>query len=156
MEETVDAYFDDRKDPDSKISFNGPPPLSIVQVHRFPPDPNEIRNIIRYGSLMPESTARPRKRQLTNPAHTVCNGPRAAASIEGRDDELANRTSVAPNKRRRIQEERTTEVSSLRRPNPLEGNHERNVASQMSGTQGSIHQVSDSQSSPAKKGMSQT
>lgn len=57
LDDMVEDVFDDR-------SPNGDNRTSIVKVARYPPDPNELRYSARFGSLLPESTARPKKRSI--------------------------------------------------------------------------------------------
>lgn len=153
MIETVGAYFDDRKDFGDKLATNEVPPTSIVQVFRYPPDPSEHMNHQRFGSLMPESTARPRKRPLAVFTQDSPNSPRAAASIEERDDELPHGTFAAANKRQRTYDGRVygsfnPDQPGVSREDQQEGTR---ILSQTSGTQGSIHQVFDSQIAPGRR-----
>lgn len=156
MEETVGAYFDDRKEPGNKSPSDEPPSNSIVRVYRFPPDPRELRNSVRFGSLMPESTARPRKRPHTNLFETPRNSLHAVASIEVCNDELPNGNFKVPNKRQRINDALPDGISVSDQPTLSQGyaKESNDISSQIIGTQGSIHQVHDSQGSTAGKGMS--
>jgi len=153
IDETVGAYFDDRKDPDSKSTSDEPPSNSIVRVYRLTPDPREFDSTVRFGSVMPESTARPRKRLHATSAQSPQNTLRAVTSIEEHDDALPKRTFTVANKRQKTHEARTSEVPRSDRPHLSQGHGEEgiHIASQTAGTQGSIHQVYDSQGSSAKK-----
>ncbi len=153
MEETVGAYFDDRKDPGNQSPSDEPPFNSIVRVYRFPPDPRELRNSVRFGSLMPESTARPRKRPHTNLFETPRRSLHPVASIEVCDDELPNGNFQVPNKRQRNNEARPNGMTGSDRPTLSQGygKEGNDISSQTIGTQGSIHQVHDSQISTAGK-----
>lgn len=155
MEETVGAYFDDRKHPDNKSPSDEPPSNSIVRVYRFPPDPRELRNIIRFGSLMPESAARPRKRPNGSLVQNSQSSLHAVASIKECGDELPNKNLSIPNKRQRTNEARLNEATRSVQPMLSQGYGKGGVhiSSQTNGTQGSIHQVYDSQGSTAGKGM---
>ena len=138
MDDTVGAIFDDRADFPDRLSGKEVLPTSIVQIFRYPPDPTEIANVQRYGSLMPESSARPRKRPLVVSSPSEGRYPRT--SIEGLDD---GQLSSAQNKRPRTHGTSVNNSLGLDRtpPRPVEE----------SGTQGSIHQVNDSQRSPLNK-----
>lgn len=155
MRKTVEAYFDDRNDTDNKIPLGEVPPTSIVQVHRYPPHPSEIPNVQRFGSLLPESAARPRKRPLTISSQGPPDSLRAAASIEGGDDMHPSGNFTSSSKRQRTHDAFTIgapyfENAAISREGQTD---ERPHTSQMSGTQGSIHQVYDSQLSHANKRM---
>lgn len=63
--ETVGDIFDDRT---GGAELNA---TSIVRVVRFPPDREELNNPQRFGSIMPESFARPQKRLFSNTQPTV-------------------------------------------------------------------------------------
>lgn len=156
MEDTVGAIFDDRADFPDKMSSIEILPTSIVQVYRYPPEPQELANIPRYGSLMPESSARPRKRPLTIPAQISRTNDRAIATIEGLDDMQQEENFLEPNKR-----QRTLEVHGDR-PYGLCGKYQSGEALEAGlnrapqgpgrpGRPGSIHQVDDSQKSPARR-----
>ncbi len=151
MEETVGAYFDDRKDPVNTLTSDEPPSNSIVRVYRFPPDPRELRNTLRFGSLMPESAARPRKRPHATLVQSSRNHVHAVASIEECDDQLPNSYFKVPNKRQRTNEASRSDQPMLSQGYGKEGIH---IDLQTGGTQGSIHQVYDSQDSTTGKCMS--
>ena len=149
MRKTVEAYFDDRNDLSHALPPGEVPPTSIVQVHCYPTDTPQIQ---RYGSLMPESAARPRKRPLTLVNAQPPIEARAIASTEQRDD--AERFD-SPSKRRKghqtLPEGRPTIQGSDRRDSPDIREH--NQQSQASGSQASIHQVKDSQTGHAHGGI---
>lgn len=63
--ETVGDIFDDRT---GGVELNS---TSIVRVVRFPPNRGELNDPQRFGSIMPESIARPQKRLLSNTQSTV-------------------------------------------------------------------------------------
>lgn len=63
--ETVGDIFDDRT---GGVELNS---TSIVRVVRFPPNRGELNDPQRFGSIMPESIARPQKRLLSNTQPTV-------------------------------------------------------------------------------------
>ena len=137
MDDKVGDFFDDRG------TSKEVPITSIVLIRRFAPDPTELQNlqdIRRYGSLMPESAARPRKRPL----------PDALQDRHGSSGILRAGLPNRPEKRQRIQD--TERISNPDRPilsreDAVGGYH----ISQASGTEGSVHQVIDSQRSPGKQ-----
>ena len=140
MYDRIGEYFDDRST-DDQSKDDGVPKTSIALIHRHPPDPAELHNVRRFGSLMPESAAIPRKRPLTIAQQVHQNG------IEGWDP--APRNSMR--KRQKTQEACQNEDLNIHQDEPMWSREE--VAglcrsSQMSGTQGSVHQVIDSQKSP--------
>lgn len=153
MGETVGAYFDDRRDPDNKSPSTEPPSNSIVRVYRYPPDPEELMSSVRYGSLMPESTARPRKRPHADSSRTTQDSLLAVASVEDRDDNLPNKARAVPSKRQRTQEAQTNQVFGLGRMNPPQRHRDGSirVTPRPVGAQSSSHQVCDSQGSAAGK-----
>lgn len=132
---------------------------SILEVHRYPPTPDQLETLQRFASLAPTSSARPHKRPLELPSQSYQlqnsrNIHREMPSIEewGGDAE-ANRPFGTANKRQRTSESRPhrtfdTHQQSRVREEEREGLYH---SSQTSGTQGSIHQVLDSQKSPGKK-----
>ena len=131
-ERVVGDFFDDRA--------NGNIRNSILEVHTYPPKQDQLDILQRFSSLAPASSVRPRKRPLELPSQSDPSQSqfsqrthRQVPSVEGWDAEAI--TSVEGTKR-----QRTQELSG--RPFP---------SSQTSGTQGSIHQVLDSQKPPGKK-----
>ena len=154
MRKTVDAYFDDRNDSGHRLPLGEVPPTSIVQVHRYPPSPSEVAQIQRYGSLLPESAARPRKRPLTIVDEQPPNSARAFASIEERRNDQPQRRFASPNKRQRSSQVPAGETSNYEHRsfsrNPRNVGY--NQPSQMSGEQGVILQVKDSQPNHPNRG----
>ena len=150
MEDTVGAIFDDRTDFPERLSSNEVLATSIVQVHRYPPNPGELPRFQRLGSLMPESSARPKKRPYAASQQSPTDDQRTLSSIERPYDVRSNGISAAPNKRQRTREPHA--YGSDWRMNPgedlAEGNH---PTSQTVGTQGSVHQVYDSQEPATQK-----
>lgn len=130
---------------------------SILEVHRYPPEPDEFQTLQRFSSLAPNSSARPRKRPLELPSQSYTsqysrNMHREVASIEGWDDKI-DRPFGTATKRQRTREARLDRTYDAHQPLIL---REEQVAglyhsSQVSGTQESIHQILDSQKSPGKK-----
>lgn len=153
MEETVGAYFDDRRDPDNKSLSTEPPSNSIVRVYRYPPDPEELRSTIRYGSLLPESTARPRKRPHANSFQLPRDSLLAVASVEDRDSNLTNKARALPSKRQRTQEAQLNEAFSSGQTDPPQRHIDGSVrvTPRPAGTQSSGHRVCDSQDTAAGK-----
>ena len=131
-ERVVGDFFDDRA--------SGNIRNSILEVHTYPPKPDQLDILQRFSSLAPASSVRPRKRPLELPSQSDPSQSqfsqrthRQIPSIEGWDAEAI--TSVEGTKRQRTQELSGRPFHS----------------SQTSGTQGSIHQVLDSQKPPGKK-----
>ena len=153
MADTVGAIFDDRAEYPDRLTSQEVLPTSVVQVYRYPPDPTELLSVQRFGSLMPESSARPRKRPLAGSTQDPPNGQYAMASVEGPDAARADGTFRASSKRQRTRE------ASVIRSSGLDGRvavgedqvEELSQASQTIQTQGSIHQIADSQKSPKRK-----
>lgn len=132
---------------------------SILEVHRYPPMPDQLETLQRFASLAPTSSARPQKRPLELPSQpyssqNLRNIHREMPSIEVWDgDAEANRPFGTANKRQRTSDSRLERTfdghqQSRMREEEREGLYH---SSQTSGTQGSIHQVLDSQKSPGKK-----
>ena len=139
MDDIVGNFLDDRG------TAKEVPITSIIMVRRFPPNPSELLNlerIQRFGSLMPESAARPRKRL-------------PYGALQGRLGDMESQTAEAQTrweKRQRTQDMRPETALNPDRPilsreGQVEGSH----PSQVSTAQGSIHQVTDSQRSPGKQ-----
>lgn len=130
---------------------------SILEVHRYPPSPDELQTLGRFSSLAPTSSARPRKRPLELPQQPCLsqisrNIHGEVPSIEEGDaeDQRPFRTTA---KRQRTYESRLNRTSDAHQRlgmreeqggGPYHSSH-------TSGTQESIHQVLDSQKSPGKK-----
>ena len=151
MQDIVGAIFDDRAAFLSQSSGEQILSTSVVKVYRYPPDPTELANIQRYGSLMPESSARPRKRPLTMSNALPQRDQLVMASVEGVGEVRSDGSFTTPSKRRRIDGMRVEESSPFeprRQGRSSIADQFRN--SEERGTQRSIHQVYDSQTSPAK------
>ena len=128
QERVVGDFFDDRADGDIRNS--------ILEVHTYPPTPDQLDILQRFSSLAPTSSVRPRKRPLELPSQSYPSQSqfsREIPSIEEWDADAV--TSFEGTKRQRTQEQSGRPFHS----------------SQTSGTQGSIHQVLDSQKSSRKK-----
>ena len=140
MYDRIGEYFDDRST-DDQSKDDGVPKTSIALLHRHPPDPAELQNVRRFGSLMPESAAIPRKRPLTITQQVHHNG------FEGWGPEQPN----SMRKRQKTQQACQNEGLDIHQDEPIVSREEVVGvcrSSQMSGTQGSVHQVVDSQRSP--------
>ena len=150
-EQVVGDLFDDR-------GADGSIRNSILEVHRYPPKPDELDTIQRFSSLAPNSSARPRKRPLESYlSQNLQNIHREIPSIEESDAETSRPFGTA-NKRRRTQEPTLNRTFSAHQPSSLreEQGSGLNHSSQTSGTQESIHQVLDSQKSPGRRSKSYT
>ena len=154
QERVVGDLFDDRG-ADGKI-LN-----SILEVHRYPPSPDELQTLQRFSSLAPTSSARPRKRPLEVPppsylSQTSPDTRRAIPSIEEGDVETERPFGTAVKRRRtdnpRLNKRIAADQSLGLSKEHGDGPHH---SSQTSGTQESVHQVPDSQRSPRKKRTSQ-
>ena len=104
QEGVVGDFFDDR-------SADGNIRNSFLEVHRFPPAPDDLEILQRFPSLAPTSSVRPRKRPLElpsqsypSPSHSSRRIHREIPSIEGRDAEVV--PSFEPTKRQRTHESR--------------------------------------------------
>ena len=130
---------------------------SILEVHRYPPRPEQLETLQRFSSLAPTSSARPHKRPLelpsqSYPSQASQNTHRAIPSIEGSDSEI-NRPYRAGTKRQRTHESGLNRKfgeyqRSMTREGQGAGPYQ---SSQTSRMQESIHQVVDSQKSPERK-----
>ncbi|CAF9943073.1 MAG: hypothetical protein ALECFALPRED_010544 [Alectoria fallacina] len=145
----VGDLFDDR-------GVDGSIRNSILEVHRYPPEPDEQISQ-RFSSLAPNSSARPRKRPLELPPHSYPsrnsrNLHREIPSIEESDVETDRPFGTAPKRQctdgSRLNRTFHTHQSMGMRKDPGGGSYH---SSQTSGTQESVHQVLDSQKSPGKK-----
>ena len=137
MYDRIGEYFDDRST-DDKSKDDGVLKTSIAVVHRHPPDPAELQIVRRYGSLMPESAAIPRKR----PLHVQQDH---RALFEGFAAEPSN------NVMKRLKTQDLCHNEGLDPDQPILSREEHagySQSSHLSTTQGSIHQVIDSQRSP--------
>lgn len=140
MYDRIGEYFDDRST-DDHSKDDGVPKTSIALLHRHPPDPAELQDVRRFGSLMPESAAIPRKRPLTITQHVHRNG------FDGWGPEQPN----SMRKRQKTQQACDNEGPSIHQDEPILSREEvvgLSRSSQTGGTQGSVHQVIDSQRSP--------
>lgn len=143
---TVGEIFDDRAGGEDIKN-------SIVKVFRYPPDPSQLQNDLRFGSVLPESSARPRKRSPGHFSQSVRNMLLDVTCPNNREPNLYTSSGRA-NKRQKTQEFRSLQPFDSDRPvlsreGLEEGFH---VSSQSSGRRGSpAHQIDDSQRSPARK-----
>ena len=151
-ERVVGDLFDDR-------GADGNIRNSILEVHRYPPTPDELERVQRFSSFAPTSSARPRKRPLELPSQSYPSiDPRITygeiRSIEEGDAET-NGPFVPTSKRQCMRDSRLNRAFDPHQP--LGTREEQGSrpyhSSQISGTQESIHQVPDSQKSPGKKRM---
>ena len=129
--------------------------LSICQVARFPPHPDELDHAQRFASLAPNSTAIPRKRPLGfSPENR--RGLNEVASIKAWVTEPSNERYGTPNKRRRTGGLGPSEGFDIDRPLLSRENHDDDVnrSSQLMPAQGSVNQVPNSQTSPTRKSAS--
>ena len=134
---------------------------SILEVHRYPPSPDELQTLQRFSSLAPTSSARPRKRPLELPSQSYLSQTsrdthRAIPSIEEGDSET-ERPFGTPVKRRCMDDPRLNKRIAADQSLGMSKEHGGGPhhSSQASGTQESVHQVPDSQRSPKKKRTSQ-
>ncbi len=125
-----------------------------VKVVQSPPDPNELRNPQRYDSILPDSSARPRKRSLGQSLH----GPLSSLRDAGYDGVWGSEpfdSSERSSKRQKMQTRPFDEFESDRPIRSCENFEEGlYISSQSSARRGSpVHQVDDSQRSPRNKRM---
>ena len=145
----VGDFFDDR-------GTDGNIRNSILEVHRYPPKPNELEILQRYSSLAPNSSARPPKRPLELPSHPYPseasqNIHGAIPSIEQSDSEIDTPYQAGTKRRRTREPVLSQNFGASQRSMTREGRGaELYLSSQTSGTQESIHQVVDSQKSLEK------
>ena len=104
QEGVVGDFFDDR-------SADGNIRNSILEVHRFPPAPDDLEILQRFSSLAPTSSVKPRKRPLELPSRSYPSPSRSSQrihreipSIEGQDADVI--PSFEPTKRQRTHESR--------------------------------------------------
>ncbi len=149
LEYTVGDIFDDR-------SPSGDIRTSIVKVARFPPHPSELRNPQRFFSTLPESSARPKKRQLEILVSQNREELPPMQSIENSSANCIRGTFGPATKRQRRPHVPLYGSENLGYPHTpqLTQDNQPQVSSQISGGQGSIHQVLDSQRSLARNGTS--
>ena len=142
----VGDFFDDR-------GTDGNIRNSILEVHRYPPRPDEIEALQRFSSLAPNSSARPQKRRLELPSQSYVTQNsqilrRAIPSIEEWDAEATVPYGSA-SKRQRTHESRPNDAFDAHQGLMRRKDHE--VSSQTAARQESVRQVVDSQKLPAKK-----
>ena len=104
--------FDDR-------APSGESRTSIVKVARYPPDPLEQQKFpVRFGSLLPESTARPRKRKLGPSLLSQAAVSGALLSVESVVPPSSPVASEGPEQGRRLpsrrEEQRNEDAESIR------------------------------------------
>ena len=152
-ERVVGDLFDDR-------GADGNIRNSILEVHRYPPTPDELERVQRFSSFAPTSSARPRKRPLELPSQSYpSKDPRITygeiRSIEEADAETS-RPLMPASKRQCTRESRFNKALDPHKQLEMREEHGGRLyhSSQISRTQESIHQVLDSQRSPGKKRMS--
>ena len=150
QDRVVGDFFDDR-------GADGNIRNSILEVHTYPPTPDQLDILQRFSSLAPTSSVRPRKRPLELPSQSYPSQPSQRMhgeipSIEESDSEAIISCETGT-KRQRTRESRLNRTfagnpeSAMRQ----EQNGGPFHSSQTSGTQGSVHQVLDSQRSSGKK-----
>ena len=139
QDRVVGDFFDDR-------GADGNIRNSILEVHRYAPQPSDLEALQRFSSLAPNSTARPQKRRLEQDAN------RAIPSIEEWDAEAIVPYGSAA-KRQRTHKSGLNRTFDPQQKVATRKEQEAGVyhSSQTSGTQNSVHQVVDSQKSPGKK-----
>lgn len=167
QDRVVGDFFDDR-------GADGNIHNSILEVHRYPPAPDELETLQRFSSLAPSSSVRPRKRPLELPSHSDLSHPsqrthRELPSIEDWDTEAITPFNTGTKRRRtdkpclkpfntgaKRQHIHKSRVKGTVAGHPESAMPQEHSAgpfhsSQNSGTQGSVHQVLDSQRSSGKK-----
>ena len=108
--ETVGDIFDDRT---GGAELNA---TSIVRVVRFPPDREELNNPQRFGSIMPESFARPQKRLFSNTQPAIWSNCREVALPEDSEAGQASDGYGREVKRQRLQDATTSRSFDPDRP----------------------------------------
>lgn len=94
---TVGEVFDDLPANTTDIS------RSIVKVVRSPPTPEELENPLRFVSLVAESSARPRKRPLTQLAAAVWDNQYLGENAQGWGSDGLIDGNGRASKRRKLQ-----------------------------------------------------
>ena len=125
------------------------------KVVQLPPTPEELRNFQRYGSILPESTARPRKRLLDQPLPSSSKSLRSAAYDSAQESEPSE-SNGRPYKIQKTHNSRLYGKNDFDRPIRSREGFDGGlyISSQSSGRNGSpINQVADSQRSPRNKRM---
>ena len=150
QDRVVGDFFDDR-------GADGNIRNSILEVHRYPPAPDELDILQRFSSLAPTSSVRPRKRPLELPSQSYPSQPsqrmhRELPSIEGWDAEAIPAFDTGT-KRQRTHKSKLKGTLPRHPESALQQEHSARPfhSSQTSGTQGSVHQVLDSQKSSGEK-----
>ena len=126
-----------------------------VKVVQLPPDSNDIHNPHRYESILPDSSARPRKRHLDQSPLGSCSSLRDVTYPDDRGSQPLE-SNGRSNKRQKTQASRPFgQLDSDRPIRSLEGFVKGLcTSSQSSARRGSpVHQVDDSQRSPLNKRM---
>lgn len=143
---TIGEIFEDR-------TVCGDIRTSIVKVARFPPAPAELNNSLRFASLDPESSARPRKRPGPQPSPPFWGSQRNRSNSQLWESEHSDH-DVRANKRRKIQSCSAHAAFNSDPPIPSSEGLEERVcdSSQISPAQmSSMIQIADSQRSPRRK-----
>jgi hypothetical protein len=130
---------------------------SIVKVVRFPPTESELANPLRYASLAPESSARPRRRTYEEFAESGKTSRGGGEWENGYDYDHLISSSRSANKRQRTEGRATNDIDEFFRPFQSSEVSE-NVAVQRSWEtpvqlESSSVQVTDSQRFPPRKRM---
>ena len=144
--DTVGALFRDR-------GTGAPVSEWTVKVVRLPQDPTEMRKPQRYGSILPQSSARPQKRHIINAPLGVHSSLFGAPYGGQRDIDLYG-VNERLSKRQKLHESSQLDQSDPDRPIRSREDYNQGllVSSQSSRRQGSpVHQVDDSQRSPKNK-----
>ena len=136
LTDRVGDVFDDR-------APSGESRTSIVRVACYPPHPQGLRTAARFGSLMPESSARPKKRPMENsaPESTLHSLP-PLPTIESWGSQKSSVTLKGANKRQK------TQASWNRADEPDQ--EDAQLLLQNTRAEGSV-QVSGSQEQPKRK-----
>ena len=138
MTDSVGDVFDDR-------APSGESRTSIVRVASYPPITHGSRNGVRFGSLMPESSARPLKRSMeVLPSDSMSQHYPLFPSIEDWDSQQSSITLGRTSKRQKIEAPRRLDDADDSDPgNPR-------VVAETPRAQGSV-QVLSSQQTPRQK-----
>lgn len=112
--ETVGDIFDDRT---GGVELNA---TSIVHVVRLPPNREELNNPQRFGSIMPESLARPQKRVFNNTQPTVRSNLREMAIPEDLEP-----SEIDDSYGRAVKKQRLEDAAASRRFDPDRPVHSR-------------------------------
>ena len=144
--DTVGALFRDRKE-------SAPISEWVVKVVRLPPDSAELRNPQRYGSILPGSSARPRKRLRDQSTDREC-GSLHRVPYGGERGTERHESTARSSKRQRVQEPSQLDTFASDRPIRSredfdEGLYDSSRSFRVYGSP--VHQVDDSQRSPKSK-----